>query len=132
MYLLEPHWELVKEYMGIYKFNPEFVYTEKNISYILKHIIFEGRCEFYESIIYGYEYGIIDNEYVIELEKQHLFFKRNNIPIWNKPLYYSDVDYLNLLIKLFWEKIDCDENKEYYLDMFSIYSKDTTFIKPIY
>ena len=74
MYLLEPHWKLVKEYMGIYKFNPEFVYTEKNISYILKHIIFEGQDEFYESIIYGYEYGIIDNEYVIELEKQHNFF----------------------------------------------------------
>ena len=132
MYLLDPHWDLVKEYMGIYKFNTKFAYIEKNISYILKHIIFEGQDEFYESIVYGYEYGIIDDKYITDLEKSHSFFKRKYIPIWYKPLYYDNNEYLNLLIKIFWKKIYSDENKKYYLDMFSIYSKDMTLIEPIY
>ena len=132
MYLLDPHWEIVKEYMGIYKFNTKFAYIEKNISYILKHIIFEGQDVFYESIVYGYEYGIIDDIYITDLEKSHSFFKRKYIPIWYKPLYYDNNEYLNLLIKIFWEKIYSDENKKYYLDMFSIYSKDMTLIEPIY
>ena len=132
MYLLEPHWDIIKEFMGIYNFNNHFIYKIKNISYILKHILFEGQDEFYENIVYAYEYGIIDNKYIINLEKQHFFFKRENIPIWYKPLYYSNEDYLNLLIKIFWSKIYCDKNKKYYLDMFSIYSKDMTLIEPHY
>ena len=132
MYLLDPHWEIVKEYMGIYKFNTKFAYIEKNLSYILKHIIFEGQDEFYECIVYGYEYGIIDDKYITDLEKSHSFFKREYIPIWYKPLYYSNDEYLKLITKIFWEKIYSDENKKYYLDMFSIYSKDMTLIEPIY
>ena len=132
MYLLDPHWEIVKEYMGIYKFNTKFPYIEKNLSYILKHIIFEGQDELYESIVYGYEYGIIDDKYITDLEKSHSFFKRKYIPIWYKPLYYDNNEYLNLLIKIFWEKIYNDENKKYYLNMFSIYKKDMTLIEPIY
>ena len=132
MYFLEPHWDLIKENMGIYNFNKKFNYFLRNISYLLKHIVFEGQDEFYENIVYCYEYGIIGSEYITSLEKQHSFFKRENIPIWNKPLYYSDDDYLNLLIKIFWSKIYCDENKRYYLDMFSIYSQDMSLIEPIY
>ena len=132
MHLLEPHWDLIKEYMGIYKFNKKFNYLYKNISYILKHIVFEGQDEFYENIVYAYEYGIIDDKYITDLEKTHSYFKRENIPIWYKPLYYSNEDYLNLLIKIFWNKIYSNENKSYYLDMFSIYSKDTILIEPIY
>ena len=132
MHLLEPHWDLIKKYMGIYKFNKKFNYLYKNISYILKHIVFEGQDEFYENIVYGYEYGIIDDKYITDLEKTHSYFKRENIPIWYKPLYYSNEDYLNLLIKIFWNKIYSNENKSYYLDMFSIYSQDMTLIEPIY
>ncbi len=132
MHLLEPHWDLIKEYMGIYQFNKKFNYLYKNISYILKHIVFEGQDEFYENIVYAYEYGIIDDKYITDLEKTHSYFKRENIPIWYKPLYYSNEDYLNLLIKIFWNKIYSNENKRYYLDMFSIYSKDTILIEPIY
>ena len=132
MYLLEPHWDIIKEYMGIYKYNNQFVYKIKNISYILKHIVFEGQDEFYENIVYAYEYGIIDYKYIIDLEKQQSFFKREYIPIWYKPLYYSNEDYLNLLIKIFWNKLYCDENKKHYLDMFSIYSKDMSLIEPLY
>lgn len=130
--LLDPHWDIVKEYMGIYKFNTKFSYIEKNLSYILKHIIFEGHDEIYESIVYGYEYGIIDNEYITELEKSHSFIKREYIPIWYKPLYYSNDEYLKLITKIFWQKIWCDKNKKYYLEMFLIYSKDTSLIEPIY
>ena len=132
MHLLEPHWDLIKEYMGIYKFNKKFNYLHKNLSYILKHIVFEGQDEFYENIVYAYEYGIIDDKYITDLEKTHSYFKRENIPIWYKPLYYSNEDYLNLLIKIFWNKIYSNENKSYYLDMFSIYSQDMTLIEPIY
>lgn len=131
MHLLEPHWDLIKEYMGIYQFNKKFNYLYKNISYILKHIVFEGQDEFYENIVYAYEYGIIDDKYITDLEKTHSYFKRENIPIWYKPLYYSNEDYLNLLIKIFWNKIYSNENKRYYLDMFSIYSKDTILIEPV-
>ena len=131
MHLLEPHWDLIKKYMGIYKFNKKFNYLHKNLSYILKHIVFEGQDEFYENIVYGYEYGIIDDKYITDLEKTHSYFKRENIPIWYKPLYYSNEDYLNLLIKIFWNKIYSNENKRYYLDMFSIYSKDTILIEPV-
>ena len=131
MHLLEPHWDLIKEYMGIYQFNKKFNYLYKNISYILKHIVFEGQDEFYENIVYTYEYGIIDDKYITDLEKTHSYFKRENIPIWYKPLYYSNEDYLNLLVKIFWNKIYSNENKRYYLDMFSIYSKDTILIEPV-
>lgn len=130
--LLDPHWEIVKEYVGIYKFNTKFPYIDKNLSYILKHIIFEGQDEFYESIVYGYEYGIIDDKYITNLEKSHTFFKKEYIPIWYKPLYYSNDDYLKLIIKIFWKKIWCDENKKYYLEMFSIYKQDMVLIEPIY
>ena len=130
--LLDPHWDLVKEYMGIYKFNKEFTYIIKYLSYILKHIVFEGQDQFYEYIVYGYEYGYIDDQYIYQLENTHLYFKREYIPIWYKPLYYSDDDYLKLITKIFWEKIWCDKNKKYYLDMFSIYKQDMTLNEPIY
>lgn len=132
MYLLEPHWNIIKEYMGIYNFSKKFTYKEKNLSYILKNIVFEGQEQFYEDIVYGYEYGYLDGEYINQLENNHIFFKRKYLPIWYKPLYSSNNEYLKLITKIFWEKIWCDKNKKYYLKMFSIYGKDTTLIKPIY
>lgn len=131
MYLLEPHWELVKEYMGIYQFNKKFIYDIKNLCDLFKEIIFKKQSDFYDYVIYGYEYGYLDSNYIDFIEKTHTYFKKKYIPIWCMPLYLSDKEYLDLLKKLFWEILFCNKNKKYYLKMYLLYCCEETNLNKI-
>ena len=120
MYLLEPHWELVKEYMGIYQFNKKFIYSIKNLCDLFKEIIFKKQSDFYDYVIYGYEYGYLDSNYIDFIEKTHTYFKKKYIPIWYMPLYLSDKEYLfnsQKKLKKYNQKLDeiCDYDFSNYL-----------------
>jgi len=120
MYFIPELWSIIKEYGGIYNMNIEYSYYKLDkFEELMKNVIYVKYSPQYENIVYLYEYGYIDHDYIEHLLKTDKNFSRKLLPIWYRPMFYSDSEYMNTLTKLFWNKVsNSGPNKKYYLIQF--------------